>query len=215
MNPYDHARSSVKLYGGKVEAFLPLHQWLDASKTTYCRFPHRFLRHHLEGIDEATAVFGPMIDNGAGTAVPTDEIGRQHLREDLGIIATATSWLTCIEPDHAVFPEEHPSCDELAAISARNFGGALADYQPLHAWFLETAAWFPDSRHLALRHHSFGSFAAEERFGPAIALTGGNTVPTRVVAERHIRRVIGQVPPTSDILRRIKAERWMAQPAAR
>lgn len=62
---------------------------------------------------------------------------------------------------------------------------------------------------LALRHHSFGSFAAEERFGPAIALTGGNTVPTRVVAERHIRRVIGQVPPTSDILRRIRAERWI------
>ena len=81
---------------------------------------------------------------------------------------------------------------------------------PLHRWFLETAAWFPDARHLAMRHHSFGIFEAEARFGVLLATGDERTLPTRIVGEWHVRAVLGRVPAATDFLRHLKGQRWMA-----
>jgi hypothetical protein len=44
----------------------------------------------------------------------------------------------------------------------------VKDYLPIHAWFDESKAFFPDFRHRALRHHAEGIFLAEKLFGVAI-----------------------------------------------
>jgi hypothetical protein len=71
--------------------------------------------------------------------------------------------------------------------------------------------WAHNSSHLVFRHHAFGVFEAEARFGPVIALSPDKAIPTRVVAERHVQDVLGRVPPATDFLRRINGERWMLQ----
>lgn len=91
------------------------------------------------------------------------------------------------------------------------FGGKSSDFLPLHRWFLATAEWAEGHAHLALRHHTFGIFEAELRFGPVIHLADGRAIPTRVAGERHVQGVLGRVPPATEFLRRIKGERWMLQ----
>jgi hypothetical protein len=61
-----HAQSSVRRFGGKVEDYRPLHDWLDATKETFCDFRHRALRHHPKGVFEAERVFGATILNSDG-----------------------------------------------------------------------------------------------------------------------------------------------------
>ncbi len=100
---------------------------------------------------------------------------------------------------------------------AQRFGGAAGDYLPLHVWFLSTGAWFDfkDPRHLAMRHHSFGIFEAETRFGVVLKPPNCPPVPTRIVAERHVRAVLGRVPAASDFLLRVKGALWMAAAQSR
>ena len=60
-----------------------------------------------------------------------------------------------------------------------------------------------------MRHHSFGIFEAEHRFGITLGNTR-NPIPTRIVAEWHVRTILGRIPPAADLLRRIKGQPWMA-----
>lgn len=210
MHPYDHARSSARLHGGVWQDYFALHAWFDATKTLLCRFTHRALRHHIEGVAEAVAVFGPSIRNGDGAYVPTNLLGMQHLEEDCRNPPEATVWLIGFDPP-GWLPRRPPASEELADESAARFGGAAKHYLPLHRWFLATADWEAGPEHLVFRHHAFGIFEAEARFGLVIDLGNGKCVPTRVVAERHVQTVLGRVPPATEFLRRIKGERWMLQ----
>jgi len=97
-NPYHHALSSVKKWGGKPEDYLPIHDWFDASKEMHGDFRHRALRHHAHGIFEAERVFGHTITNSSGRVIPVRWIGEQHVTEDLGCIPTLSDWLSAIQP---------------------------------------------------------------------------------------------------------------------
>ncbi len=92
-----HAQSSVKAWGGKVEDYLPIHNWFDATKETFADARHRALRHHAQGIFEAERVFGVAIVNAAGRTVPVRLIGERHVREDMGgLIPSVSDWLSRI-----------------------------------------------------------------------------------------------------------------------
>ena len=93
MHPYHHALSSVKKWGGKVEDYLPVHNWIDESKSHIADVRHRALRHHAQGIFWAEEVFGETITNADGKVVPVRFIGEQHVREDLGWIPSLKDWL--------------------------------------------------------------------------------------------------------------------------
>lgn len=209
MNPYDHARSSARIHGGCWEDYHPLHSWFDASKATRCHFTHRAIHHHREGVAEAKALFGIYLLRADGQTVRTETIALQHIEEDCATLPCAADWLLDYqEPDW--LPLALPDAAELACASARCFGGTADTYLPLHRWLLETRQWVDGVRHLLFRHHAFGIFEAEQRFGPAIEHEDG-TVPTRVVAERHVRSVLGRIPSANDFLRHIKGARWMLQ----
>jgi hypothetical protein len=91
-HPYHHALSSVRRWGGRVEDYLPIHDWFDASKAHLADFRHRALRHHAEGIFWAEEVFGHTLTNSEGRVVPVRFIGEQHVKEDLGWIPTLADW---------------------------------------------------------------------------------------------------------------------------
>ncbi|MBN9241167.1 MAG: hypothetical protein J0I98_00055 [Mesorhizobium sp.] len=214
MHPYDHARSSAKIHGGVWSDYYAVHAWFDATKAVQCRFTHRALRHHIEGVAVAVSIFGPSIANRDGVKVATEQLGMQHLEEDCTYPPEATVWLIDFDAPEWLptwSSTSGPDSAELANASAARFGGDPSAYLALHDWFLETRNWSDGPEHLLFRHHAFGIFEAEARFGPVIALDNGKAVPTRVVAERHVQTVLGRVPSATDFLRRIKGERWMLQ----
>jgi hypothetical protein len=98
MNPYYHAVSSARKFGGKPEDYLAIHEWFDESKAHLADFRHRALRHHSAGIFECQERFGATIVNSANRHVPVRQIGEQHVTEDCGWIPSVCDWLRHIEP---------------------------------------------------------------------------------------------------------------------
>lgn len=93
MHPHHHSLTSVKIWGGCVEDYAPIHDWFDATKEQIADARHRALRHHSQGIFEAERVFGRTIVNSDGRAVPVRYIGEQHVKEDCGgRIPTVADW---------------------------------------------------------------------------------------------------------------------------
>lgn len=209
MNPFDHARSSAQIHGGCWSDYHPLHAWFDLTKSAHCHFTHRALRHHEEGIAEAVAVFGTSIHNSDDVQVAVDVLARQHIEEDCRGMPCAADWLDGFDvPDWFRVLAAEP--EDLARTSALRFGGEADTYLPLHRWFLATRDWTEGPAHLFFRHHAFGIYETETRFGPALS-NGKHAVPTRVVSEHHVRTILGRLPAAPDVLRRIKAQRWMLQ----
>lgn len=98
-HPVFHAESSVRLFGGKTQDYLSIHNWFDATKESFADFRHRALRHHAEGIFECERVLGIHIINSDGKVVPVRYIGEQHVNEDCGRIPTIADWLSKIHPE--------------------------------------------------------------------------------------------------------------------
>ena len=98
-HPTFHADSSVRLWGGKVEDYLAIHDWFDATKECFADFRHRALRHHAHGIFEAERLFGHTITNSDGRKVPVRYIAEQHIKEDCGgRIPSVADWLSQLKP---------------------------------------------------------------------------------------------------------------------
>jgi hypothetical protein len=98
-HPIYHAESSARLFGGKPEDYLLIHNWFDATKESFPDFRHRALRHHAEGIFECERLFGFHIINADGKKIPVRYIGEQHVTEDCGRIPTVAEWLSKIHPE--------------------------------------------------------------------------------------------------------------------
>jgi len=93
-HPYDHARSSVKRWGGVVNDYLHIHKWFDETKAWIGHSKHRMFRHHSEGIFECERIFGDYIHNSEGKRVYVRYIGEQHVKEDcFGKIPSAKEWV--------------------------------------------------------------------------------------------------------------------------
>lgn len=98
-NPYHHAVSSSRKWGGTPEDYLAIHQWFDRSKRSFADFRHRALYHHTEGIFDCEAHFGPTITLSTGKKIPTRWVGEQHVQEDLGFIPHAAQYLERISAE--------------------------------------------------------------------------------------------------------------------
>lgn len=93
-----HSETSVKIWGGTREDYAPIHEWLDATKETFCDVRHRALRHHSQGIFEAERVFGKVVTNSDGKEVPVRYICEQHIKEDCdGRVPSVSDWLSHIQ----------------------------------------------------------------------------------------------------------------------
>ncbi len=84
-NPLIHSKSSVRLWGGKVEDYLPLHNKMDISKKYFSDNRHRALTHNMFFIFEVMIpLFGEYIDNSDGKTVSVKDICEYHILEDYG-----------------------------------------------------------------------------------------------------------------------------------
>lgn len=97
-NPYHHALSSAKKWGGKPEDYQAIHDWFDESKKMWADPRHRALRHHAEGIFMCEKIFGHTITNSNGRVIPVRWVGEQHVLEDLGRIPSIQDWYSNITP---------------------------------------------------------------------------------------------------------------------
>ncbi len=97
MKPHIHAQNSARLFGGKSDDYIDIHQWFDATKEHFPDNRHRALRHHTQGIFEAERVFGKVKINSDGKEFSVRDIGEQHVQEDLGFIPTVHDYLQHLE----------------------------------------------------------------------------------------------------------------------
>ena len=93
--------------------------------------------------------------------------------------------------------------------SVSKYGGCVEDYLPVHQWFDESKAFFPDFRHRALRHHAEGIFLCERLFGPTLTNSDGRVIPTRFIGEQHVKEDLGRIPTAQDWLSCLKPARWI------
>jgi hypothetical protein len=104
----------------------------------------------------------------------------------------------------------HPLHHSVSSMS--KWGGKIEDYLPIHNWFDETKASYPDMRHRALRHHSEGIFWCEEKFGTYIVNSDGRMVPVRAIGEQHCMEDLGWIPTIKDYLDNMNTVGWMFKP---
>lgn len=93
MKPYRHARNSVHKYGGEVEEYLPIHNFIDSSKAHIADVRHRALLHSSFGCFLVEQVFGVHFTNSAGRTVQTRDLAEEHIIEDLGRIPSVQDYL--------------------------------------------------------------------------------------------------------------------------
>jgi len=130
-SPIFHAESSVRHWGGVPDDYMPIHQWLDETKETFCDVRHRALRHHAQGIFEAERIFGTHITNSDGKVVPVRYIAEQHVKEDCGgRIPSVQDWLRHIPLErwmsrgYKLLPEEaHEESVNNAIATSTNWTG--------------------------------------------------------------------------------------------
>ena len=98
-----HAHSSVNGFGGEMEDYLPIHEWMDRSRGGTSSILHRFLSHHTQGIQDCVSHFGSTITISTGRKVPTSLIAEQHIREDLdGFLPTMDDYIQMMTPSRWV-----------------------------------------------------------------------------------------------------------------
>lgn len=90
---YHHALSTVRRWGGHPDDYLPIHQWIDASKVAMADHRHRALRHHSLGVFWCEQEFGVTIKNSDDKQVPVRTIAEEHIIEDLGFVPSVEKWL--------------------------------------------------------------------------------------------------------------------------
>jgi hypothetical protein len=93
-HPLEHAKSSVRRWGGQISDYQLIHEWFDETKAWIGHSKHRMFRHHSEGIFECEKVFGSSFTNSDGRTVYTRYVGEQHVKEDCnGYIPSAKEWV--------------------------------------------------------------------------------------------------------------------------
>lgn len=97
MKPVFHANLSVKKYGGAREDYLPIHNFIDSSKSTYADARHRAILHSTFGIYITEQMFGEIIVNSDGREVCVRDIAEDHVIQDLGFIPTVEKWLESLQ----------------------------------------------------------------------------------------------------------------------
>ena len=93
MKPLIHAKVSVKTYGGVLEDYLPIHNFIDSSKAHVPDVRHRALLHSSFGCYLAEQMFGTYITNKDGQQISVRDIAEEHVIQDLGFIPTVEKYL--------------------------------------------------------------------------------------------------------------------------
>lgn len=82
-----------------------------------------------------------------------------------------------------------------ALLSVASFGGHIDDYMEIHMFLDSTKHHYPDFKHRAILHNSFGVELVEKIFGGYLVNSEGSIISTKTVAEQHIKEDCnGKIP---------------------
>lgn len=92
---------------------------------------------------------------------------------------------------------------------AKRWGGEPEEYLEIDDFLDQTKAHFPDMRHRAMLHNSWGIFMAEQWFGHNIVLSTGKEVSVRDICEAHVLEDLGFIPTIQDYLTEMPFYDWL------
>lgn len=98
MDPVIHAKNCVKSFGGHIDDYLPIHEYLDFSKSLLPDHRHRLFLHNTLGIALTIKQFGSFITNSDNKRVSIRDIAEKHIIEDLGQIPTIEECAQKLDP---------------------------------------------------------------------------------------------------------------------
>lgn len=96
-----------------------------------------------------------------------------------------------------------------AKISAKKYGGKAEDYLPLHDFFDWSKIAYPNMKHRAILHSSFGIYMLEKVFGTCIRNSDGKDVSVRDIGEDHVLQDLGFIPTIENWLEDLPIKGWM------
>jgi hypothetical protein len=98
MKPLVHAKLSVIKFGGTLDDYIDVHEFLDSSKAHVPDMRHRAILHSSFGIYIAQELFGVYRVNSDGNEYSIRDICENHVIEDLGFIPTVNNWFEELVP---------------------------------------------------------------------------------------------------------------------
>jgi len=112
MKPFIHSKNSVKKYGGKPEDYMPIHNFIDSSKSAIPDMRHRSYFHNAFGIFIIEKIFGSTIVNSDGKEISVRDIAEDHVIEDMGFIPTLENWLSNMKKQKWMFGNNRKKAKE-------------------------------------------------------------------------------------------------------
>lgn len=97
MKPLVHAKLSVVKFGGNIDDYIDVHEFLDSSKAHVPDMRHRAILHSSFGIYLAQEIFGVYRINSNDQEYSIRDICEHHVLEDIGFIPTVNEWLDGME----------------------------------------------------------------------------------------------------------------------
>ena len=221
MKPLQHAQISAKTYGGCWSDYIEIHSFLDSSKASCAHFKHRFLLHHIEGIELAVRIFGETVTNSENQIIPTKKLLTDHLIEDVGSVVTVEDWARDLMPNqndsfYKFLAKKRGQIEEDAIIGEKELLEAFNLTEKDRAAVKAFLA-FPleNSRHpaaLLVSHNSFAVYLAEKIFGYAFVKNNGSNrqlIAVREVFERLIFLRLKTIYSPAEIIARTNSKDWM------
>lgn len=93
MKPLQHARASVRRYGGRIEDYMDIHTFIDSPKSGFADVRHRAILHNAWGCFVVEQMFGPYRYNSDGKMYCPRQLAEDHVVEDIGKIPSLEEWL--------------------------------------------------------------------------------------------------------------------------
>jgi len=97
MKPFLHSRIHVKKYGGVVEDYADIDDFIDSTKQAVADVRHRAILHSAFGCFLVEKVFGRTRINSDGKEYSPRDIAEAHILQDLGFIPTMEQYLINME----------------------------------------------------------------------------------------------------------------------
>ena len=221
MKPLQHAQISAKTYGGSWTDYIEVHNFLDSSKAACAHFKHRFLLHHVEGIEIGVKIFGETLTNSENKIIETRRLLTDHLIEDIGRVVKAETWARDLLPDrgdsfYKFLAKKRASIEADSVPGENELFDAFNLSEEMRSAVKNFLA-FPlrNSAHagaLLISHNSFAVFLAERIFGCAFVKNTNSQkqlVAVREVFERLIFLRMKAAYSPAEIIARTASREWM------
>ncbi|MDD5149785.1 MAG: hypothetical protein PHC28_04805 [Flavobacterium sp.] len=207
MKPFLHAKIHAKKYGGIPEDYIDIDNFIDSSKQTHPDVRHRAILHNAFGCFIVEQVFGITRINSAGKTYSPRDIAEDHCQQDMNRIFSVESYLRNIKID-SIMPINNISIIEHTEIDVGLYNISYNEVLEIHSFLESSFNVFPDIRHHALLHHSFGIYITELVFGKIFDKI--KKIPTSLIVKNHLSREFGHIPVVSDYLNNMIMQDWMS-----